>query len=1303
MDVHGNHADINNELIEQCLLKDRHTLHRRFKSLSKRLQQKLPADQGFSRLQSAIHASMKTVALRQARLNISFPDELPINQERQNISALIASHQVVILCGETGSGKSTQLPKICLDMNRGVYGRIGHTQPRRLAARSLASRISQELDQPLGETVGYKVRFKEHVKPQTRVKLLTDGMLLAEIQQDKWLNEYDTLIIDEAHERSLNIDFLLGYLKSLVKRRRDLKIIVTSATIDPERFSRHFNDAPIINVSGRTYPVEVLYRPLEERADDGGDGMQQGIVEAIDEISRIDRGDILVFLSGEREIRETTETLRKHKLGLTEVLPLYARLSPSEQSKIFSASGKRRIILATNVAETSLTVPGIRYVIDTGLARISRYSHRAKVQRLPVERISQASANQRKGRCGRVASGVCIRLYSEDDFTARPEFTEPEILRTNLATVILQMKVLHFGNIENFPFVEKPEPRMIRDGYRVLHEIGAVDTDERITHLGKLIARLPVDPRFGRMLLEASQSGCLRETLVIISALSVQDPRDRPMDKQQLADEAHQEFREETSDFIGFYKLWQHLQEKRPHLSRRKFNHYCRQRFLSPTRVQEWVDIHHQIQLQMHDMGYRENEQPAQHDTIHQSLLTGLLSHLGCKTQGRERDYLGARNTHFHLFPGSVLFKQTPKWVMAAELVETSRLYARTVAQIDPRWIESYAGHLVKRHYSEPHWQKKRGQVAAYERVTLYGITIISGRKINYGPINPEEAREIFIRFALVEGDFETRAKFWRHNQELLEYVQDLEARSRRRDILVDPEVMFEFYDKRIPEGVYSKAQFESWLKKATVRQPRLLHMDQKDLMRHDAGQVTQDSFPDSVKLGEVMLPLEYHFDPKDEEDGVSLVVPVALINQVSDTQGDWLVPGLLKDKLIALLKSLPKQYRRQLVPIPDTVERLMPYLDSSSDTPLMQQVAAQIKKLTGTYIPEDQWHESSLDQHLHMTYRVVDADGTTLATGNELHLLQKQFSGQAQQQFVESTDTANTMTGCRDWQFGDIADHQVITQAGIQMTGYPALVDEGDSVGLKVLDSAATAEHMHMKGLLRLIKLQLPQDVRYLKKNLPNLDKMRLQYAKVPVKGGSKEQVRDLQDVLLDWILVRVFLDQAQLVRTERQFQQRLKDGKPALMSVANQSCEKLGQVLLEYQQLRKALSQVKQINWMASVADMKQQLDELVYQGFLEGMTEQRFKDYLRYLKAMQLRLDKLVHAAARDQKLMREMSDLQSRLLERQTLLRQKDRYDDRVEEIRWMLEELRISLFAQEIKTAYPVSVKRIEKRWKELGL
>ena len=1303
MDVPGNRTDINNELIEQCLLKDRHTLHRRFKSLNKRLQQQLPADQGFSRLQSAIHASMDTAALRQAPLKISFPEELPINQERQNISALIASHQVVILCGETGSGKSTQLPKICLDMNRGVYGRIGHTQPRRLAARSLASRISQELDQPLGETVGYKVRFKEHVKPQTRVKLLTDGMLLAEIQQDKWLNEYDTLIIDEAHERSLNIDFLLGYLKSLVKRRRDLKIIVTSATIDPERFSRHFNDAPIINVSGRTYPVEVLYRPLEESADDGDDGMQQGIVEAIDEISRIDRGDILVFLSGEREIRETSETLRKHKLGLTEVLPLYARLSPAEQAKIFSASGKRRIILATNVAETSLTVPGIRYVIDTGLARISRYSHRAKVQRLPVERISQASANQRKGRCGRVASGVCIRLYSEDDFTARPEFTEPEILRTNLATVILQMKVLHFGNIENFPFVEKPEPRMIRDGYRVLHEIGAVDTDERITHLGKLIARLPVDPRFGRMLLEASQTGCLRETLVIISALSVQDPRDRPMDKQQLADEAHQEFREETSDFIGFYKLWQHLQEKRPHLSRRKFNHYCRQRFLSPTRVQEWVDIHHQIQLQMHDMGYRENEQPAQHDTIHQSLLTGLLSHLGCKTQGRDRDYLGARNTHFHLFPGSVLFKQTPKWVMAAELVETSKLYARTVAQIDPRWVESYAGHLVKRHYSEPHWQKKRGQVAAYERVTLYGITIITGRKVNYGPINPEEAREIFIRFALVEGDFETRAKFWRHNQELQEYVQDLEARSRRRDILVDPEVMFEFYDKRIPEGIYSKAQFESWLKKATTKQPRVLHMEQKDLMRHDAGQVTQDSFPDSFKLGEVMLPLEYHFDPKDEEDGVSLVIPVALINQVSDTQGDWLVPGLLKDKLIALLKSLPKQYRRQLVPIPDTVERLMPYLDSSSDTPLMQQVAAQIKKLTATYIPEDQWHESSLDKHLHMTYRVVDADGTTLATGNELHLLQKQFSGQSQQQFVESTDTANAMTGCRDWQFGNIADHQVITQAGIQMTGYPALVDEGDSVGLKILDSAATAERMHLKGLLRLIKLQLPQEVRYLKKNLPNLDKMRLQYAKVPVKGGSKEQVSDLEDVLVDWILVRVFLDQAHLVRTEKQFQQRLNDGRPALMTVANQSCEKLGQVLLLYQQLRKALSQVKQINWMASVADMKQQLDELIYQGFLEGMTEQRFKDYLRYLKAMQLRLDKLVHAAARDQKLMREMSDLQSHLLERQTLLRQKERYDDRVDEIRWMLEELRISLFAQEIKTAYPVSVKRIAKRWKELGL
>lgn len=1286
--------------IEQCLLIHRHAFHRRLKNLSRRKQENQAYQQGLERLNLQIEESIALVQQRVKPLEINFPEELPINVERDKITELIANNQVIVLCGETGSGKSTQLPKICLSMGRGIFGRIGHTQPRRLAARSLATRISAELDQPLGETVGYKVRFKEHVKAQTRVKLLTDGMLLAEIQQDKWLNEYDTLIIDEAHERSLNIDFLLGYLKNLLKRRKDLKLIVTSATIDPERFAQHFNNAPILNVSGRTYPVEVRYHEPEEAVSERDEGLQQAIINAIDELSRIDRGDILVFLSGEREIRETAENLRKHKLGLTDILPLYARLSPAEQGRIFSASSKRRIILATNVAETSLTVPGIRYVIDAGFARISRYSHRSKVQRLPVERISQASANQRKGRCGRVAAGVCIRLYSEADLLSRAEFTEPEILRTNLATVILQMKVLHFGEIETFPFVEKPDARMIKDGYRVLHEIGAVDTDNRVTHLGRLLARLPVDPRMGRMLMEAAQTGCLRELLVIVAALSVQDPRDRPMDKQQQADEAQQEFRHESSDFLSFYNLWQHLVEKKKHLSRRKFTQYCRQRFLSPTRVQEWFDIHHQMQGQMHEMGYQENEKDSTYDVIHQSLLTGLLSHIGFKSQSK--DYLGARNTHFHLFPGSVLFKESPKWVMAAELVETTKLYSRTNAKIDPRWIESLSGHLVKRSYSEPHWQKNRGQVAAFERVTLYGITIVSGRKVNYGPINPEEAREIFIRFALVEGDFETRAKFWRHNQELIEYVHDLEARSRRRDILVDPQVLYEFYDAHIPEGIYSKPQFEKWLKKVAATRPKLLYLTENDLMRHSAERITQESFPDSVKLGSLMLPLEYHFDPKVEQDGVSLVVPVALINQVSETEGDWLVPGLLKDKLIALLKSLPKQYRRQLVPIPDTVDRLMQRL-SPADVPMIQLLGAELKRMSGVHIPEDQWNESVLDKHLRMNYKIVDAEGKQLASGKNLHELQQRFAGQAEQQFQQMPVQTMDKTGCKDWDFGEIPETQKIEQAGISMVGFPSLVDEGETVGLKVMDSKPTAWLSHRKGLLRLFKLKLSKEVRYLKKNLPGLDRMRLQYSKVPAQNAAKKMATDLQDVLVDWTLSQVFLSGDDIIRTEQVFNQKLEAGRQQIMTVANESCQRLGEILEQYQQLRKALSQVKQINWMASVSDMKQQLDRLVYQGFLENMTEQRFRDYLRYLKALQLRLDKLVHAPGRDQQLMREMSKQQERWQERQQIADKKGRVDDRLEEIRWMLEELRISLFAQEVKTAFPISVKRIEKRWKELGL
>ena len=1290
--------------IDQCLLLHQHSYRRRLNNLQKRKLNDPSIDEAIAKLDKQIENSISLANQRNNALDIEFPPELPISDEREKIISMIANNQVIILCGETGSGKSTQLPKICLSMGRGVFGRIGHTQPRRLAARSLATRVSSELQQPLGDVVGYKVRFKEQVKPITRVKLMTDGMLLAEIQQDKWLNEYDTLIIDEAHERSLNIDFLLGYLNQLIKKRKDLKLIITSATIDPQRFAKHFSDAPIINVSGRTYPVEVRYRPLEANVTSERDEeLQKAIVMAINEISRLDRGDILIFLSGEREIRETADTLSRQKLGMTDVLPLYARLSSSEQNQIFSISNKRRIILSTNVAETSLTVPGIHYVIDAGFARISRYSHRSKVQRLPVERISQASANQRKGRCGRIAAGVCIRLYSEDDFLSREEFTEPEILRTNLATVILQMKSLNFGNIETFPFVEVPDSRMIKDGYRVLHEIGAVDTDTRITHLGKLLARLPVDPRVGRMLMEAAQSGCLREVLIIASALAVQDPRDRPMDKQQQADTAHQIYKHADSDFLSFYNLWVHLQTKKAELTRRKFFTYCKKRYLSPTRVQEWMDIHQQMRSQMLEMKHRENEQDSDYDTIHKSLLSGLLSHIGFKSQGKDSDYLGARNSHFHIFPGSVLFKAQPKWLMSAELVETTKLYARTNAKIDPRWIESLSGHLIKRSYSEPHWQKKRGQVGAIERVTLYGLSIVSDRRVNYGPLYPIESREIFIRFALVDGEFETQAKFWSHNQKLINYVNDLEARSRRLDILVDPQVLYEFYDRQIPEGIYSKPQFEQWLKKASVKNPELLFLKEQDLMQHQADNVTKQDYPDSLKLGSILLPLEYNFDPTHEHDGVSLVVPVAMINQVSEVDSDWLIPGLLRDKLIALLKGLPKKYRRQLVPIPDTVDRLIESLDPEKDIPLIQLVASEIKRITGIHISEDQWNEQLLDKHLQMTYKIIDANKKQLAIGKDLHVLQQRFAGQAEQDFSSIPVSKNDMTGCKEWLFGDVSEYQLIEQSGMSMTGYPALIDEGETVGLKVLDSKSNALFAHSKGLIKLFSLQLSKEIRYLKKNLPGLDRMRLQYAKVPKTEISETKNVDLKEILVEWILNSVFLSNDKVIRTKKDFERQLVQGREQLMIVANESCNRLSEILEHYQLLRKNLSKANQINWMSSIADMNQQLDGLVFQGFLNTINDERLKAYTRYLKAIQLRLDKLKVSADRDQQLMQEMIRLKENWQQRNQVAMKKGRHDERLEEIRWMIEELRISLFAQEVKTAFPISLKRIDKRWKELGL
>lgn len=1292
--------------IDNCMLLQRHRLRQQLRGLQQRERQGKPNDQGMSRLWEQIQRSQMQAAQRKQALPVpQFPSELPISEKRDEIAALIAKHPVIILCGETGSGKSTQLPKICLGLGRGVFGRIGHTQPRRIAARALATRISSELGRELGECVGYKVRFHDRVGPASHIKLMTDGMLLAEVHQDPFLNEYDTLIIDEAHERSLNIDFLLGYLKGLLPKRPDLKLIITSATIDPERFAEHFRGAPIINVSGRTYPVEVRYQPPEEEGGSERDNpMQQAIVDAVDQLSRIDRGDILLFLSGEREIRETVENLRKHKLPLTELLPLYARLGPAEQGRIFKPGGSRRIILATNVAETSLTVPGIRYVIDAGYARISRYSHRSKVQRLPVERISQASANQRKGRCGRVAAGVCIRLYSEEDFEARAGFTEPEIQRTNLASVILQMKLLGFGDIEAFPFLDPPDSRLIKDGYRVLEEIGAVDKTRRVTRIGRQLARLPVDPRVGRMLYTAAHTHCLNEILVIAAALSIQDPRDRPMDKRQAADEAHRQFRNDESDFLGFLNLWKHLEEQRRHLTRRKFQAHCRTNFLSWTRVQEWHDTHHQLRGQMHELGHKENQVEAGYEEIHKALLTGLLSNIGLKDSGKGNEFLGGRNSRFLVFPGSGLFQKPPKWVVAAELVETTKLYARTVASIRPEWVESVSGHLVKRSYSEPHWEKRRGQVAAYERVSLFGLPLVPKRKINFGPLNPMEAREIFIRSALVEGDFDTRAPFWRRNRELIEYVVDLENRSRRRDLLVDDQLIYEYYDKRIPEEIYSTPQFDKWLRKESHNQPKLLHMRLDDLTRQEAAEHSDEQFPDVMDVNGMQLPLEYHFDPGHNQDGVTMKIPLAVLNQVSEERCEWLIPGLLGERVIALLRGLPKPIRKSFVPVPDYANACLKVIEPS-DKSLTRVLAEQLKKITGVHIPEDAWESESLPGHLRMNFQVLDEKGKQIDAGRDLIILKKRHGGKGGESYHSLPDSGLEREGLTDWDFATLPETVEMSRGGIKLRGFPALIDEGDSVALRVLDSQLNAEKASRAGLRRLYMLKLAKDIRYLRRNLKGLEKMRLQYAKAasPSIGFTMQGKQGLEGELVALIVDLTFVEGLPEVRDESSFKARIEERRGELMALTNEATVLLGKILSQYQQVRKALSAATQINWMLSVSDMNQQLDRLVFQGFLQHTPYQQLKQLPRYLKALAMRIEKLQHAASRDQQLVREMQSLFQQWQTRDEKYRESGKIDERVEEMRWQFEELRVSLFAQELGTAYPVSLKRIEKRWKALGL
>ncbi|HEY9051588.1 MAG TPA: ATP-dependent RNA helicase HrpA, partial [Gammaproteobacteria bacterium] len=1085
-------------------------------------------------------------------------------------------------------------------------------------------------------------------------------------------------------------DFLLGYLKRLLPKRPDLKIIITSATIDPQRFAKHFNNAPIIEVSGRTYPVDVLYRPLYSDDDDEQQkNMQQGIADAVDELNQIGRGDILVFLSGERDIRETAHFLQKRQLHNTDILPLLSRLSSAEQNKIFHTSGKQRIILATNIAETSLTVPGIRYVIDTGMARISRYSWRSKMQRLPIEKISQASANQRKGRCGRISAGICIRLYSEEDFNQRAEFTEPEIQRTNLASVILQMEQMQLGHVDDFPFVEAPDDRLIRDGYKLLFELHAINQQNRITNIGKKLARLPIDPKLGRMLIEAEKESALNEALIIVSALAIQDPRERPLDKQQAADEAHKPLQDERSDFMAYLNLWNRYHKQKAKLSGNKLRNWCKEHFLSWMRMREWIDTHNQIRNMLKETGLRFNQQDADYVALHRSLLTGLLSQLGFNHEHKE--YIGARNSKFHIFPGSGLFNKTPKWIMAAEIVETSRVYARCVAKIEPEWIEQKAVHLIKYSYSHPHWEKKPAQVAAFRQASLYGLIVNPKQKINYGPIDPKLSREIFIRSALVQGDYDCHAKFFQHNQQLINQLQELEAKSRRQDILVDEETLFQFYDKLIPENIYSGAQFEPWLKQLNKQQVDNLCLKREDLMQHDAADITDLRFPDYLDFNGNLFPLEYHFDPSHRRDGVTLITPAGALQNIHPQRCEWMVPGLLSEKVTALIRSLPKSLRRHFVPVPDFAQACVDALEPCEQS-LTSAIAIQLKKMTGVDIPYDAWRPELLDSHLLMNFRVINQQNKTLAENRNLQQLREQFAGDAEpRQQIESTRHPLEQDDVNAGILDKIPQQIEIRMQGVKMNAYPALCKNGQKVDLRIFNSRLEAQQHHREGLRQLYSKSLTEQLRHLKSGLPGIQQLCLQYASI---GKCDELKQDIVTFIIDQLFT------LQAVNSETEFNAVLETGRGQLFDRAKELCKLLADTFGIYQQLRKSLKNPPLI-WLDAISDIQEQLNHLLYPHFLLSIDPQWLAHYPRYLKAIQKRLDKLQDNPQRDRQNRLAMQTLWTSYKQRQQHAQQQHIQSAQLDYYRWMLEEYRLSLFAQELKTLFPVSDKRLKEYWNKI--
>ena len=1312
----------------------------------------------------------RSSALPAAALHIEFPESLPVSARRQEIEAALREHQVIIVCGETGSGKTTQLPKIALAMGRGKCnarpgerGRlIGHTQPRRIAASSVAKRIAEELKTPLGEVVGYKVRFQDRLSKDASVKLMTDGILLAETQTDPDLKAYDTLIIDEAHERSLNIDFLLGYIHQLLPRRPDLKVIVTSATIDADRFADYFasskGKAPVLMVSGRTYPVEVRWRPFEDSRDYG---LDNAIADAVDELWRSPQasGDILVFLPGEREIREAADHLRKHLshqpvLRNTEVLPLFARLSQAEQDRIFHPHGQRRIVLATNVAETSLTVPGIRFVIDAGTARVKRYSLRQKVEQLQVEPISQAAANQRAGRCGRVADGICIRLYDEADFTGRPRFTDPEILRSSLAGVILRMKALHLGAIEQFAFIDPPSGRAIADGYQLLAELGAVDEAQSLTETGKALSRLPLDPRVGRMILEARDRGALDEVLVVASALSVQDVRDRPLDKQSQADQAHKPFDDERSEFTGTLKLWRWLHESRGghgkehKLSHRQYENLLRERFINVRRVREWRDIHTQLLTVVAEHGWKINQVPATYEQLHLSMLAGLLGNVGCKSD-TEDWYLGARGIKFYRHPGANLSKKPGRWIVCAELVETTRLFGRGIATIEPQWLEQVGAHLLKKQLLDPHWEKKAARVNAYERATLYGLQVYHQRRVDYARVDPAGAREIFIREALVahltEDTWDSKLPFLAANRRTVREVQEIEHKSRRQDVLVDETLIYAFYDRHIPADVANGAAMERWYRQASQADPRLLFLTRDELMRHEAAGVTTQAFPRTVRLGGVDCAAAYLHDPGDPRDGLSVTVPIFALNQVSEERCEWLVPGMLKDKVLALLKTLHQRPRSRLVPLPQTAERMASQLSEAGcfgQGSLMEALLRLVREATQLPVQRNDIKLDMLPAHHFMHLRVVDEHGRQLGQGRNLGALKAElgvrargaFQALAQLKLKEMTapgaqaaapatqpPPAPPHAGARpatsaparqqpaaslsaaeqrhtSWDFGELPELMEIRKGGQTLVGFPALVDDGDAVRIEVFDEPEVAQARHRGGLRRLFALQIKDALKYLEKNLPGLQAMGVAYMQVG-RGGDGSgggSLDELKQQILDVALDRAFLADP-LPTDAGAFKQRVEEGRGRLTLIANEIARQAGVILAEYAAATRKLKDSKPPADV--VADIQQQLQRLMPRQFLTQTPYAQLQHYPRYLKAVQLRLDKLRADPARDAAKLAELRPQEQRFW--RLVAERKGAQDARLQELRWLLEELRVSFFAQELRTPQPVSVKRLEKAWAQL--